>query len=54
MKTYEVICSWAMSATVTIEAEDEEEATQIAIDSPLPLDGSYLPISFQVDQCEEA
>ncbi len=50
-KTYRLPCSWEMYGYLVIEAENLQEAIDIA-DSPeqgLPEDGNYVDGSFKVD-----
>lgn len=51
MKEYEVPVLYMMSGTVTVKADSREEAALMAEDEPLPLDGSYVFGSFEVNEC---
>ena len=49
-KFFKVACFWEVYATMDIEAENLEEAIDIArFDSPLPNEPSYIEDSFQID-----
>lgn len=49
MPKFTLHCSWAMSATVEVDAETREEAYRIAVDEmPLPDNGEYVDNSFEV------
>jgi len=50
MKTYRVPVVWHMHGYVEVEAECLAEATQVAMDAPLPEDGSYIEGSFEIDE----
>jgi hypothetical protein len=53
MKTYTLHVSWTMTATMTLQADNEADARKQANDAPLPTSGDYLADSFQVDEVEE-
>ena len=50
MKTYRVPVVWSMMGFVEVEAESLTEAALVAMDAPLPEDGSYLEGSFEIDE----
>ena len=50
MKTYRVPVVWQMYGYVEVQAESMAEATHVAMDAPLPIDGDYIEGSFEVDE----
>lgn len=50
MKKFKVAVQWMMTATIEVEAEDIEDAIDIAADADLPA-GEFLEDSFEV--CDE-
>ena len=48
MKTYKIPCYWRVYGFYEIEANNLEQAMQIAEDSNLP-DGEYIEGSFEID-----
>ena len=50
MKKFKVAVQWMMTATIEVEAEDIEDAIDIAADADLP-EGEFLEDSFEV--CDE-
>jgi hypothetical protein len=50
MKTYKIPVVWQMYGYVEVEADSMVEATLVAMDAPLPDDGSYIEGSFEVDE----
>lgn len=50
MKTYKIPVVWQMYGYVEVEADSMSEATLVAMDAPLPKDGSYIEGSFEVDE----
>lgn len=49
MKTYKIPCHWRVYGFYEIEANNLEEAMQIAEDSNLPENGEYIEGSFEID-----
>ena len=50
MKTYKIPVVWQMYGYVEVEADSMSEATLVAMDAPLPIDGDYVEGSFEVDE----
>ena len=48
-KIYKIPCTWQMSGVYYIEAESLEKALEIAEDSNLPEDASFVDGSYEVD-----
>lgn len=51
---YKVKCFWTLGGTLDIEAENEDEARELAMEAMLPEKGEYLEASFEIDTVEEA
>lgn len=45
---FKIPVSWEMYGYITVEADNLEDAIEMAKDFPLP-DGSYIEHSFQID-----
>ena len=54
MKQFRITLVWQMYGHLWVDAETEEEAKQIALDSETPLpEGNYVDDSIQIDDiCE--
>lgn len=50
MKTFRIPCNWTMYGLMEVEADNLEEAIQMAYDATNLPDGDYLTDSFDVDQ----
>lgn len=48
-KKFKIPVTWEVFGEMEIEAENLEEAYDIARESPLPEDGEYISESFQID-----
>lgn len=48
MKTYKIPVIWSCYGFVNIQAENLEEAIELAEEAPLP-DGDYIDDSFEID-----
>lgn len=49
MKTFTIPVTWMMSGQVIVEAENLEQAKELALKSPLPA-GDYVPSSEVIDE----
>jgi hypothetical protein len=50
MKTYRIPCTWTVAGTVTVKANNLEEAIfEAENNSPLPADNDYIEGSFEVN-----
>ena len=49
-KTYIIPCSWQVTGKYHIEADNLQQALQIAEDSNLPEDCDFLEGSFEIDK----
>ena len=49
-KTYTIPCSWQVTGKYHIEADNLQQALQIAEDSNLPEDCDFLEGSFEIDK----
>lgn len=47
---YQIPIFWTMTSYVYVEAQDIDDAIEIAENAPLPTNGEYLDDSFEVNQ----
>jgi hypothetical protein len=50
MAKFKVPVVWQMAGYVTVEADDAEEASELAVFEGVPDDGDYISDSFSVDE----
>ena len=48
-KTYTIPCTWSVVGTITVQADNLQDAITEAEDAPLPEDSEYLEDSFQIE-----